>query len=791
MDHNKEGMIKEQLQDLISAADFKAADRILQEYLAQGGLYDDVLAIYDGYIGQSMGDGERTWAAIRQGLCFNPENYELYVMLGNYYLDENREQSWLCYEHALACCQEQEDQAQIQKMLEQLEECGAAAGRVSVVLRCHGKDGSVRPCVESIRRALAGCSGQIVAVVDRHGETALGVESDREWLRQQADLVLVELGQELPGSRTVDGGKADSAGKGETGTLQVWEKGTAAAWTDADCLLTDSSVILSGHALFWLRMALYGSAGAGTVGSMSGCVMNSRLSGLVKAVADPVGLEQLVRRINVPMRYPCEIMPGMKGAAVLVRRQVLSQVGAPGADFADGMLLDQEYGRKVEAAGFRNLLCENSFLLYQGGGRITDHTEGTKGMPGMNFQTRSRTPGAGKRRFLLFYAGNEKGYYQDTRYFTSEISGELVRRGHETFICDLARGSHDGAALEAYLAKGVDAVLTFNGEAIQKEDMWQLWNQLGALVVNILMDPPFHMDLCPYLESPAMEQYLLLCPDENHVEYVKRYFPQVKHVEFMPHGGTPVEKEPVPWNEKHLDLLFSGTYTRPEGFLEVMKQTMKPEDFKIYAGMGERILQDTRLSVDQVVAETLFPDNRPLVPGRIQGAVAGMSLLDGWVRMVMRERVVVALVKGGVDLYVLGDGWQNCPCADSPRLHTLSKERIPLADTLARMENARINLNVMPWFKAGSHDRIFNAMLRGSIALTDPSSYLRKHFQDRESIVYYSLEELEKLPEIVHNLLNHPDQAEAIARRGYGKAAAFTWENYVEELLAKVEGCLV
>ena len=40
MDHNKVGMIKEQLQDLISAADFKAADRILQEYLAQGGLYD-------------------------------------------------------------------------------------------------------------------------------------------------------------------------------------------------------------------------------------------------------------------------------------------------------------------------------------------------------------------------------------------------------------------------------------------------------------------------------------------------------------------------------------------------------------------------------------------------------------------------------------------------------------------------------------------------------------------------------------------------------------------------------
>ncbi len=393
-------------------------------------------------------------------------------------------------------------------------------------------------------------------------------------------------------------------------------------------------------------------------------------------------------------------------------------------------------------------------------------------------------------RFLLFYGGNEKGYYQDTKYFTSEIARELRRRGHQTFICDLARGTHDAAALEDYLSEGIDAALTFNGEAIQKEELWQLWDQLGALVVNILMDPPFHMDLRPYMESPCMEQYLLLCPDENHVEYVKRYFPQVKHVEFMPHGGTPVEGKPVPWKEKRLDLLFSGTYTRPEAFLDAMSQTMKPEEFRLYTSMGERLLKDSSLSVEQVTEETLFPDHCPVTPGRIDGAVAGMSLLDGWVRMVMRERVVSSLVNGGVDLYVLGDGWQNCPCAENKHLHRLSKERIPLSDTLAWMENARINLNVMPWFKAGSHDRVFNAMLRESVALTDPSSYFQKYFQDGETIVYYSLQELERLPETVRGLLAHPDQAEAIARNGYKKAEAFNWENYVDELLRKIRGCM-
>lgn len=756
MNHNKERMVKELLNALTAEGNYNEADKALREYLTCGGLYDDVLAIYDGDIGQNLGDSERVWAAVQHGLCCNPENYELYLMLGNYYLDKTPEQTWLCYEHAQSCCHDPEDHVQIQEMRWQLAEtCGISAGRVAAVIWCHGGLGTIKRCVESVRRSLAGCSGQIVALAGRCEEAA------GEWLRQQKDLIFAET---------------------ETGQEKVWEKGIAAVWPDADCLLMDSGVVLPEHALFWLRMALYGLREVGTAGSMSDRVVNSRLSGMVKAAGGPDGLAKLAGRLNVPMRYPCEAVPWTKGAAVLIRRQVLEQVGIPEGKFADAVFADRDYGQKVEAAGYRNLLCENSFLLHQ--------KEETADGPDKPCHVSLERSGARSRRFLLFHAGNEKGYYQDTRYFTNEISRELCRRGHQTFICDLARGTHDDAALEVYLKEGVDAVLTFNGEAIQKEGLWQLWNQLGALVVNILMDPPFHMDLRPYMESPCMEQYLLLCPDDNHVEYVKRYFPQVKHVEFMPHGGTPLEKRPIPWKEKRLDLLFSGTYTRPEGFLNAMRQTMKPEDFKIYVGMGERLLQDTSLSVEQVAAETLFSDNYPLTPGRIDEAVTGMSLLDGWVRMVMRERVVTALVEGGVDLHVLGDGWQNCPCAGNPKLHSLSRERIPLGDTLAWMEDARINLNVMPWFKAGSHDRVFNAMLRESVVLTDPSSYFQRYFRDRESIVYYSLEELEMLPEIVRGLLAHPEEAEAIARDGYEKAAAFTWEHYVEDLLEKIGKCL-
>ena len=41
------------------------------------------------------------------------------------------------------------------------------------------------------------------------------------------------------------------------------------------------------------------------------------------------------------------------------------------------------------------------------------------------------------------------------------------------------------------------------------------------------------------------------------------------------------------------------------------------------------------------------------------------------------------------------------------------------------VQNARLSLNLMPWFKDGAHDRIFTAMLQQTVALTDDSRYLR------------------------------------------------------------------
>ena len=93
-------------------------------------------------------------------------------------------------------------------------------------------------------------------------------------------------------------------------------------------------------------------------------------------------------------------------------------------------------------------------------------------------------------------------------------------------------------------------------------------------------------------------------------------------------------------------------------------------------------------------------------------------------------------------------------------------------------------LNCMPWFKDGSHERIYNAMLNGAICVTDESKYLKEQFIHGQNIVFYELNDIPSLVENIKYLLSHSEVAEKIALKGYCIAhERDTWERRLDTLL--------
>ena len=106
------------------------------------------------------------------------------------------------------------------------------------------------------------------------------------------------------------------------------------------------------------------------------------------------------------------------------------------------------------------------------------------------------------------------------------------------------------------------------------------------------------------------------------------------------------------------------------------------------------------------------------------------------------------------------------------------------SEVLVQMENAKIVLNTMPWFKDGSHERIFNGMLRGAVVCSDTSGYLEEVLPAEvwESFDL-SADSIASLPKRLKALLQDTGRMQRIATAGYELAKdKHTWQERAEEL---------
>lgn len=234
-----------EIRDAIKNGDPQKADYLLEQYVQNTGRQNDTIAILDACIGDLSGDRMRIWDAIRNGLLFNYRNYELYVMLGDYYQSENLEQSYLCYENALYYCDDPKDRdVIIQRMVLLIEECGIKVRRSSIVILSYNSLSYTKLCIESIRKTTSEMAREII-VVDN-----ASTDGSVEWLREQEDIVLIENSENM-------------------GFPRGCNQGIEASFADTDIFLLNSDTILSVNALFWLRMGLYSAKENGMVGSVS------------------------------------------------------------------------------------------------------------------------------------------------------------------------------------------------------------------------------------------------------------------------------------------------------------------------------------------------------------------------------------------------------------------------------------------------------------------------------------------------------------------------------------------
>lgn len=367
-------------------------------------------------------------------------------------------------------------------------------------------------------------------------------------------------------------------------------------------------------------------------------------------------------------------------------------------------------------------------------------------------------------------------------YFSEQIATELERLGYDTYFIDYDALYESLIGLHKFAKKGHTALLTFNYIGLGEEEIFKdesghfIWEAYEARYVNILVDHPLYYHSKLISNLPHMT---LFCVDREHVNYVKRFYPGIK-TRFLPLAGNIKlqdelqEERFVPFGERKYDLVFTANYV-PIEHLEQQFSNLDEEYATFYRGIVDDLIANPVQSLDVVMERHIREELGEVPDGDIRGAMSGMLFIDLLVRTYFRGQIIKQLAEADIKVHVFGADWDMLACR-KPENIIAKSGLISSTRCVEAVRNAKIALNIMPWFKDGAHDRVFTAMLQKTVALTDDSRYLRKEFTDGEDVVFFSLEGRKYLPDIVRMLLRDEENAMRIAECGYDRAhRRHTW----------------
>ena len=397
-----------------------------------------------------------------------------------------------------------------------------------------------------------------------------------------------------------------------------------------------------------------------------------------------------------------------------------------------------------------------------------------------------------------------KGGVETQEFFSIEMAKTFEAHGYEVYWFDLVMSGVSARLLSDFYFKNKAkqfVAFTFNFSGIAGEDglfgeeykSGNFWDDTEIPVFNMVVDHPLYYH--KYL-SVRPERYYQICIDKNHVRYMKRFFPDVRLAPrggFLPLGGTEINagrnilsERYLPVEKRNIDVIFTGNYT-PLKHFDRFLEPFDREYQEFYRGLVDELISHPDRLVEDAAENSLRQQGVEFNDDELKSIMPNLMFVDLSVRFYFRARVIAALADSGVEVHTFGAGWDLLECAHPENI--IKAGSVSSQTCLDMISRSKISVNVMPWFKRGAHDRVFNSMLNGALCVTDGSTCLNKHFEHGRDICFYSLWNVSEVAEQIKRLLADWDMIEAITDSAYRKCReSHTWKCRTEELIEWIEG---
>lgn len=288
------------------------------------------------------------------------------------------------------------------------------------------------------------------------------------------------------------------------------------------------------------------------------------------------------------------------------------------------------------------------------------------------------------------------------------------------------------------------------------------WKERNIPVYDLIVDHPYNY--ADALECPPADMNVIVI-DRNHEKFIRKYYPEIKNIYFMPDGGNEAEGR-MQYKDRPIDILYVGDCQLYTPFIEI--PDMSDKGMEMYSTVYNILLQKPGLSIEETM-ELYFEAKGGYTKEQVKQYILNYGfIISDNVRRYYKLKTMHALESTGAGIVIYGKGWDAYDEAWQPNVSI--NARISSEECNQMLGKAKIGLNCMPWFKDGCSERVFNIMLNGAVCLTDTSKYLLERFEHGNELVFYNLEEMEEMQQNVCWLLENPNAASQIAQAGYEAA---------------------
>lgn len=363
--------------------------------------------------------------------------------------------------------------------------------------------------------------------------------------------------------------------------------------------------------------------------------------------------------------------------------------------------------------------------------------------------------------------------------FSEQMKTGFERLGYDIYVLDtsdMIKGL--GLLYEYQKSHNILAMIGFNSRffGAKTPSGLNIWETLGIPSVNILLDHPFWYE---ELLHNTPQNGIVLCVDRNHMSFVNRFYPQIAMNGFLPHGGTVLgDRKSIA--ERKLDVVYAGSLYAFDAERAKGQLGKWPFDAqRICDNAIECLIADPKKTIEAELERQLLQHGIELANQELIRFISSTVYIERVVSSYYREKMVSRVAEAGVPLTIYGQGWEKCKWIRKSNAHY--EGLIPAKEALRKVSECKLLLNSMPWFKDGSHERMFNGMLNGAVVVTDESKYFKECIPDD---LYLSLNLQDDLMgEKVADLFSQKSRLQDVADAAYDFVKdSHTWEARATEL---------